>query len=358
MFPYRVAMLFSPKDVDTTGTTVIDVDVLDPISRILIKFKATNKSATNADTPQANITKVELVDGSDVLFTLTGKAVDAISFYDRGVPELHSFNYTNNQGNECMLALNFGRYPFDPIYALDPTKFRNLQLKITHDENVCNTSSDVNELTVWAEIFSGKAITPIAFFSVKELYSYTPTAVGYEEIELPTDLVLRTLYIDALLVNGYLGQELYDVRLDEDNLKNILYDGRYTELMRIYRPYFGKYEHKVMVYIGATATEFNCAPTQELCIIGNGYGATERYMSSVRQFGCEQNAIADTANFFLIYCSGYMPHGIGAVPFGMRNDPETWYDPRGVGKLRLRLQGGDTPGTGTFRVLTQQVRPY
>jgi len=358
MFPYRVAMLFSPKDVDTAATTVIDVDLLDPISRIFIKFKATNGSTTNADSPQANITKVELVDGSDVLWTLTGKGVDAVSFYDRGVPELHSFNYTNAQGAEAMLCLNFGRYPFDPIYALDPTKFRNLQLKITHDEDVCNTSCDVNELTVWAEIFSGKTISPVAYFSVKELYSYTPTAVGYEELELPTDHTLRTLYIDACLDNKYLGQELYDVRLDEDNLKNILYDGRYTELMRMYRPFFGKYEHKVMAYIGTSATEYNIAPTQELCIVGTAYNATEYYISQVRQFGPVQQAIASTATYVLFYASGYMPHGIGAVPFGIRNEPDTWYDPRGVGKLRLRLQGGDTPGTGTFRVLTQQVRGY
>jgi len=350
-------MLKSPEDVGAAGTEVVDLDILDPISRIFIKFKATNGDTTNANVPQANITKVEIVDGSDVLWTMSGKAVDAVSFYDRGVPELHSFNYTNAQGAEAMLALNFGRSPFDPVYALDPTKFRNLQLKITYDRTVCNAACTVVELTVWAEIFSGKAISPIGFFQTKEQYAYTPAILGYEEIDLPTDMVLRTLYIDALLTNKYLGQELYDVRLDEDNLKNILYDGRYTELMRIYRPYFGKYEHKVMAYLAHAETTFYVAPTQELTVQVTPYNANDYAVGAGRQFGSQLKGIVATASYCQIYASGYIPHGIGAIPFGDRQTPDDWYDPRGVGKLRLRLQGGDS-ATGTYRVLTQQVRMY
>jgi len=357
MFPHRIAMLKSPEDVGPAGTEVVDLDILDPISRIFIKFKATNGDATNIEVPQANITKVEIVDGSDVLWTMSGKAVDAVSFYNRGVPELHSFNYTTAQAAEAMLALNFGRYPFDPVYALDPTKFRNLQLKITFDEDLCNDACSVNELTVWAEIFSGKAITPIGFFQTKEQYAYTPSVLGYEEIDLPTDMVLRTLYIDALLTNHWLGSELYDVRLDEDNLKNILYDGRYSELMRIYRPYFGKYEHKVMAYIAHADTTFYAAPTQELCVQVTPYNANDYAVGASRQFGSQLKAIVATATYCQIYVSGYIPHGIGAIPFGRRMEAEDWYDPRGVGKLRLRLQGGDS-ASGTYRIITQQVRMY
>ena len=357
MFPYRIAMLFSPQDVDTAATTVVDLDLSEIITRIFIKFKATNGDTTNIEVPQANITKIEIVDGSDVLFTGTGKAVDAVSFYDRKVPELHSFNYTTAQAAEAMLALNFGRYPFDPVYALDPRKFRNLQLKITHDEDLCNDACTVNEMTVWAEVFSKTQPTPVGFFQTKEQYAYSPTVLGYEEIDLPTDLVLRTLYIDALLENHWLGSELYDVRLDEDNLKTIMYDGRYSELMRMYRPYFGKYEHKVMAYIDTSATEVNWAPSQELCIVGTTYNAAAHYLSSIRHFGCAGSCIADAATYALIYASGYIPHGIGAIPFGDRQKPEDWYDPRGVEKLRLRLQGGDS-ASGTYRVTTQQVRTY
>ena len=357
MFPQRVAMLFSPQDVGTTATTVIDMDLLDPVSRLFIKFKAWNADSTNIEVPMANVTKVELVDGSDVLWTLTGKAVDAVSFFDRKKPELHSFSYVAAYGNESMLCLNFGRFPFDTMYALDPTRFRNLQLKVTHDENACNAGTVQNELTVWAEIFSGRKISPVGFFQVKEQYAYTPTVGGYEELELPTDFPLRTLYVQALLDNGYLGSEIGEFRLDEDNLKNIFYDGNYSELMRLFRPEFGKYEHKVFAYAGDTLSEFNTAPSQELCLTCTPLGTTEYFVAIEHQFGCANAVIADTATNVHIYASGYMPHGIGAIPFGDRQVPEDWYDPRNVGKLRLRLQGG-AGATGTYRIMTQQVRNY
>jgi len=327
-------MLFSPQDVDTAATTIIDLDMSEVLSRLFIKFKATNADATNIEVPQANITKVEIVDGSDVLFTGTGKAVDAVNFYDRKVPSLHSFNYTTAQAAEAMLVLNFGRFPYDRTYALDPRRFHNLQLKITHDENLCNDACIVNEMTVWAEVFSKTQPSPIGFFQTKEQYAYTPTVLGYEEIDLPTDLVIRTLYIDALLENHWLGSEIYDIRLDEDNLKTIMYDGRYSELMRMYRPTFGKYEHKVMAYINNAATEVNWAPSQELCIVGVPYNAAEHYLSSIRQFGCAGSLIADAATYCLIYASGYIPHGIGAIPLGERQTPEEWYDPRGLKRNR------------------------
>jgi len=243
------------------------------------------------------------------------------------------------------------------VYALDPKRFRNLQLKITHDEDLCNANCVVNELTVWAHVFSKTQPSPSAFFSVKEQYAYTPTVLGYEEIDLPTDAVIRTIYLDALLDNSWLGREFYDVRIDEDNLKTIMYDGRYTELMRMYRPLFGKYEHKVMAYIDTAATEFNVAPSQELVTVISGYNAAAKYASSIRQFGCAQSAIADGATYCQIYASGYIPHGIGAIPFGNRQAPEEWYDPRGLKRLRLRLQGGDN-ASGTYRVSTQQIRTY
>ena len=357
MFPHRIAMLFSPQDVDTAATTIVDLDMSEVITRLFIKFKATNADATNIGVPQANITKVEIVDGSDVLFTGSGKMVDAVSFYDRGVPELHSFNYTTAQGAEAMLAINFGRYPFDRLFALDPKRFRNLQLKITHDENLCNDGCVVNEMTVWAEVFSKIQPSPSAFFQVKEQYAYTPTVLGYEEIDLPTDQVIRTLYIDALLTNGWLGSEIYDIRLDEDNLKTIMYDGRYTELMRIYRPYFGKYEHKVMAYLGTGQTAFWAAPTQELSVQITPYGADEYAVAAARQFGSALTGSRATAGYCSIYASGYIPHGIGAIPLGDRQSPEEWYDPRGLKRLRLRVQGGDS-AAGTYRIITQQIRTY
>jgi len=355
----RIATLFSEADVDTAGTTIVDLDLTEVISRILIKFKGYNGDDGQDDVPFANITKIEIVDGSDVLFTYNGQAADAVNFYDLGRPEVTSWTFLDEYANEAFIGINFGLFDGDPTFALDPKRFRNLQLKITHDEDVANTSTTENRLKVVATVFSGLSASPVGFMQVKEQYAYTPTAGAYEEIELPTDMVLRTLYIQALDHSQWFGNSVSEVRLDEDALKTIFFDDEYYEIMKMYRPLFGKYIHKSLTEIGDTATAFYRAPTCDAVSLGMPDAADHYYLSQTVQFGALLSAIADTTTDVTFLHSGYLPHYVGAIPFGQRNVPETWYNPSAVKKLRLRIKGGvSLGGTETFRIITQQLRRY
>lgn len=359
MFPMRIATLFSEADVDGAGTTIVDLDLTEVISRILIKFKAYNGDNGQDDVPFANITKIEIVDGSDVLFTFNGQAADAVNFYDLKRPEVSSWSFLSEYANESYIGLNFGLFDGDPVNALDPNRFRNLQLKITHDEDIANTSTDVNRLKVTASVFSGLSASPIGFFQVKEQYAYTPTAGAYEEIELPTDLPIRTLYLQALDHSQWFGNSVDEIRLDEDALKTIFFDDKYYEVMKMYRPLFGKYVHKSLLQVETTATAHYRAPTADAVTLGMPFGATEYFLASSVQFGALLSSIADTQTDVIFQHSGYLPHYVGAVPFGQRNVPETWYNPVGVKKLRLRIKGGASlGGAETFRIITQQLRRY
>jgi len=353
----RIATLNSAEDVGAAGTKVIDLDLTEVISRILIKFKAENGDDGQDDVPFANITKIEIVDGSAVLFAFNGQAGDAVNFYDLGRPEVSSWSFLDEYANEALIGLNFGRYPGDPELALPPDRFRNLQLKITYDEDVANTSTTVNELLVKALVFSGRSVSPLGFLSVKEQYAYTPTADAYEEIELPTDMILRTLYLQALDHSQWLGNSVGEVRLDEDALKTIMFDDEYYEVMKFFRPRFGKYIHKSLNEIGATATAHYRGPTSDAVSLGTPDGATERYLAQNNQFGALLSSIIDTENDVTWLHSGYLPHYVGAFPFGERNKIDSWYNPGGVKKLRFRIKGGASlGGTETFRVITQQYR--
>jgi hypothetical protein len=359
MFPHRIAVLNSPEDVGASGTKVIDLDLSETISQILIKFKATNLINSSTDTPFSNLTKIEIVDGSDVLFTMNGDAADAVAFYDHNKAQCTSWTYLANWALEALVGINFGRYPFDPVYALDPTKFRNLQLKITYDEDVGSSTAEVNALEVWALVFSGKTVTPVGFFQCKEQYAYTPSANSYEEIELPTDLMLRTLYLQAKKKDTWFGSIVDEVRLDEDALKALLFDNEYYDVMKMYRAFFGRYEHKTSVYLDTTDTPYYRGPTADVAGIIVPYGTAEYAVADGQIFGAEGAGYMTTAGNCTILCSGYLPNYVGAIPFGKRGEPEDWYDPRGVEKLRFRVKGGTgLAGTETFRVLTQQVRLY
>jgi len=358
-FPYRIATLMSPEDVGAAGTRVIDIDLSEVISRIVIKFKSTNAASASHASPMANLPRIEVVDGSDVLFSTNGEACDAVDFYDRGKAECSSWTYINAWAIEALVGINFGRTPYDPTYALDPRKFHNLQLKITWDEDVANTNNTVNAMEVWAMVFDGMIVNPIGFFQTKEQFAYTPTANAYQEIELPTDHILRTLYLQAPMKDTWFGSIVADVRLDEDNLRAIYFDNEYYDVMKQFRPHFGRYEHKISAYIDTTDTEYYRGPTSDVAVSMLSYGAAEYALLEEMIFGAAGAAMQTTAGNVVMFASGYLPHYVGAFPFGIRPEPSSWYNPGSVQKLRFRIQGGaGLAGTETFRVITQQVRHY
>ena len=68
----RLYTIFPSKSFTASTTEVIDLKTVDAISQLLILVAFTNASATLTAHPCALISKVEIVDGSDVLYSLDG----------------------------------------------------------------------------------------------------------------------------------------------------------------------------------------------------------------------------------------------------------------------------------------------
>ncbi len=119
----RVATILSPEDLGASGTKVIDITLQDVISRIMISFKATNVSEVMGEHPAANVVKVELVDGSDVLFSLSGLQAQAINFFDRQQKPYSYIDDIAAHNQTSVIGIDFGRFLYDPMMAFDPKKF-------------------------------------------------------------------------------------------------------------------------------------------------------------------------------------------------------------------------------------------
>lgn len=138
MGKYRVATILAEESATTAATKTIDLDMVNPISRLHVVYKPTNVSPVTSMTGHQALClpKVELVDGSDVIFSCDGMGLRAAAFYGTGEPfnDVLSFN----SSDECMFEapIYFGRKLYDPELALDPKRFKNLQLKITHDKSL------------------------------------------------------------------------------------------------------------------------------------------------------------------------------------------------------------------------------
>ena len=81
---YRIASMLASESATVPATKTIDIDLNKPISRITIQMKGTNSTSVPTAHPAKMLTKIELVDGSNVLYSLNGLQAQAINFYESG----------------------------------------------------------------------------------------------------------------------------------------------------------------------------------------------------------------------------------------------------------------------------------
>lgn len=355
----RLAKILSPEDLGPTGTKVIDINVADVISRIEIIFRTKNTASTFDDHPAANVLKIELVDGSDVLFSLTGREAQALNFYDRLQPADNHMTGSNGEWMRAVFGLDFGKFLYDPELAFDPTKFTNPQLKITWDENVANVLAEDNYLTVLGHLFDEAKPTPVGFLMSKNIYTYTPTANAFEYIDLPTDHPIRKLLIGSHQETRTFTQMIAELTLSEDNDKRVPFDMTGDELWFFIKQHYPEYIENVYTILGTSETEFRVTPSEDAVIVGARTSTTNGFWIIFQNGGLAKGLCVTSAETVYMLCKGYIPHGLACIPFGNPALVDDWYDVTKIGSLRLRLKAGPSLGTDpTAQVITQQLRRY
>lgn len=356
---YRQAVILAATDLGTDGTKVIDINLADVISRIEVIFRAKNGDSTWAAHPAKNISKIELVDGSDVLFSLSGIEAQSLNFYDRKTSCDNHMTGSNGEYVRATFGLDFGRSLFDRELAFDPGRFRNPQLRITWDEDVANAAAAVNDLTVLAHIFDERAPSPIGLLMNKELFSYTPAADANEYIDLPTDYPIRKLLFGSLVVAQTFSQQVATARLSEDNDKRIPFDLTGDQLFWEMKKLFPPYVENVYHVLGTGDTTFYVTPSEDAVIVGSQTSTLKSRYIIFENGGRAKGKVETAAETIYMQCQGYIPHGYVAVPFGLQDDIDDWFDVTKLGSLRLRLKAGPSLGSSpTMQVFAQQLRRY
>ncbi|MBA7473396.1 hypothetical protein ES707_08735 [subsurface metagenome] len=355
----RLSEILSPEDLGAAGTKVIDINIKDIISRIDIVFRTKNPSTAFHDHPAANITKIELVDGSDVLFSLTGRETQALNFYDRNMTPDNHLTGSNGEWMRAAFGMDFGKYLFDPALAFDPTKFSNPQLKVTWDENVAHTSCDENDMRIMAHIFDEFKPAPAGFLMSKNQYSYTPSANAHEYLDLPRDYPIRKMIVGAHQEERTFTQMVAEIRLNEDNDKRVPLDITGKELWYFHKQNIAPLVENVYMVLDTTETEFRVTPSEDAVIVGARTSTTDGFWLIFGNGGLASGLCVTTAETVHMVCTGHIPHGLAVIPFGDQKDPADWYDVTKIGSLVLRLKAGPDLGTAPLtQVITQQLRNY
>lgn len=356
---YRHSEILADESIATAATKTIDINLSDVISRISIEIKSTCANNTPVGHVAKMIKRVEIVDGSNVVFSLKGGAIQGMSFYDTGLVPANFLNYVAPAQIIGMFHLNFGRHLYDPLLALDPKKFSNLQLKIEHDESLGGCSPTASTMRVFADCFDEKAVSPRGFLCSKEHFSVADANSQVDYVDLPTDYLMRKLIIQGNSDDKYPYQQCNQVKLSEEHDKRVVFEGYCSDFIKLNDFRWPVYGELLVGYNAATDTEYftTCTHLPHFTLIPDD--DTSGYVFSDHDGGQGRGITSNTAMIFRGWVNGWCPHGCMVFPFGNQMDIDDWYDVARLGSLRLKMTQGSSVDSGeTIYVLTQQLRTY
>lgn len=356
---YRKATILASESATTAGTKTVDLDMSDIISRIQVKFHATNNGNTPTAHHAAQVSRVEIVDGSDVLAYLSARQIEALKFYETLKSRFYLLDYRNDNEMQLTLDMYFGRKLWDKDLALNPTKFKNPQIKITHNKASGGSSPDAATLEVLADVFDEKAVTPVGFLMNKEFYSFTSAAAASNEyVDLPNDHPIRRILVEARKSQTWWDNIITELELDEENQKRRPWNHTGLDLLNFTMESYPQYVERIIGIIpGALSVLYYVTPTEEAngVFMSIGGGASAYCEGQEYPVGGEIYIQAPASTFFRGIIMGGLPHGILPLDLGDLDDMNDWYDVTKKGKIKLRLKAGSS---ATVNVILQQLRKY
>lgn len=353
--PNRISTILASESNSTAGTKVIDITDNAPISEIIIRQKGTNSSSTPTAHPAKMITRIELVDGSDVLTSLTGIQAQALFYWQTGELPFNCNEFENDIECCATFPIMFGRFPWDRKFALNPSNYDNLQLKITHNKALGGSAPDAGTLCINAYTFDDPMPTPEAFFMAKEQFSYTLTASATQRIVCPLDYPYRILMPMSYETTYAFNTQFSTFSWYADNKRKTFLDAiSATELAKIH-PHMDLVEEDFAGLGTGSAVSYYQASTYEGYGVGVGRSASQSTLIVGQPSGPRIQVTNDSSESFAVHETGYFPFGSINLCLHDLQDPESWFDPTPYGSVILDITAG-SGASGTIYNVLQQVR--
>jgi hypothetical protein len=360
-------LVYQETQSSDASTKTIDLDIVDPVSAIGFEFQATNGSTNNQNNPLHRcITKLEIVDGSDVLASMSFEEAQALQFYKTGKqPELR-LDEGPDGGDVIGCMILFGRYLWDPEFALDLTKFANPQLKITWNLAAIRAVSATTawttgslKISAWAKVMEDMS-APGKFLMPKTIESWTGQTSGDKRHELPVDYLYRMLMLRTYYTVSDVDENITKVKLTCDTDKYIPLE-RYTkqldaEMAQLFGNVVvwkrGNYAHNDQVWVPVNK-EPQCRFTVPTIHYVASYGwCWSGEFGAFLSDGSAGTVSSDTRVDIMV--EGHALHASLPIPFGIMDKPETWFDPTAFKKVELVTTEAVAAANS---IVAEQVRP-
>lgn len=210
-----------------SGTATYDLPERGFIPEIVVRAYRTTGSNTNGPLPVHHIIrKIEIVDGSKVIQSLTGEQIKGLMWYRGSGFSVSTVKDTANTESYDDFVLTLGGVFDGKRYAPDFGRFSNPQIKITWDASLTSVkgvsydaiSDPGMKFTVLAKVVrDGGALYTHGYVKSSQIYTWTQAANKVTDIEIPRGDPLLGLMINA----GYDGldwtEDVEKIKLDFDN---------------------------------------------------------------------------------------------------------------------------------------------
>lgn len=371
----REVYIENEKTLANSGNLVTELAVVDPVSEIQIRFGAKNGATYNKDSPPAAcVSKIEIVDGADVLYSLDGMLAQAMSYYQTGKMPSMQRQAGPSKNQEDHFVIRFGRSLWDKSFALVPAKFRNLQIKISWDLATLNDVGATGfvdgsaTLSIIARLMEGLEGEPAGFMMAKKHYNWTTAASGDERIALPTDYPFVLFLLRAWEQHTKLYSTITNLKLSIDQDKDIPFDLAAWDFLKMMENQYGKLTVDQAIFGGNEdnvhtwlAVGENVSMVPEPTVAASGVFSTHVNILdldggkiNVRAVGTDHSTTSPTIHHMITRGQGL--HHTFAYPFGLMDDPTSWLDAPGVGDIKAVITQGNADAAAYLALL--QARAY
>ena len=338
---------------------VVNLNLTSPISRLTVSFKGVNSSSIPLAHPAAMIKKLSIVDGSDVLTSLTGYEAQALEFYQSGKLPMNTVDYRTSVDAIAVCPIRFGTKLWDETLAFDPTRFNNPQLKIDYDYTLGGSTGSSGILSVEAELFDEKVITPQGFLMAKELNSTLLVSNSKVPVTMPSDYKLRLLMLQSLSAGKQPWEQYNHLKFSYNAGGKVIFDTQTSDLIKEVVAEFGKCDESMIGIPSTTGVQHFCASTYEAYAAAAALGGAGGYFGTDQIYGGLVNIYGSAAVAAELLIHGYCPFGAVGIPMGKMDDPADWFDLTAIKNLELDITAGSAVGATSYvNTVLQQLRTY
>ena len=240
-----------------SSTFELELKGFQSISAIDIIIRSTNGTTNNQATYiHSDVDTIEVLDGSRVIYSLSGVQARSLNCYEMGHYPAVSYDEGANNIQQELFRVSFGRWVGDPQYWLDPSMFQNPVLRVTVSMTISATVSFVTDTTVVTAIVHTWDERPVerrGTFLTKEYKSFTSLASGDDRGNLPRDFPYRVIILRAFENQIEFHVDITQIKLTLDTDRFVPFDLRAEHFQHVqcgsHRHSSGSFNNLELVFV-------------------------------------------------------------------------------------------------------------